>query len=132
MNNEQFPASSCSSKTFRCFCDNTKRYRLVYIQNSGNPRACVIIKTSINALLLYRFSEKNTVTMVVEINSVTLWSKFLYLAHDYGLSPSGAYRSTSDGCETVRSSGHYWIRCQLPLYDVGQFRYQLTWLLVIT
>ena len=46
-----------------------------------------MVKTSINALLLHMFSDKDTVTMVVEINSMTLWITSSYLAHDYGLSP---------------------------------------------
>ena len=42
----------------------------------------------VNALLLHKFSNKVTVTMVVEINSVTFWITSSYLAHEYGLSSS--------------------------------------------
>ena len=46
-----------------------------------------MVETSINALLLHRFSDKDTFTMVIEIHSTTFWIAFSYLEHDCGLSP---------------------------------------------
>ena len=66
---------------------NTKGYRLAYIQNSGKPRDCVMVKNNINSLLVHRFSDKDTVTMVVEVRSVSFWITSSYLAPEYGLAP---------------------------------------------
>lgn len=62
-------------------------YNTLYKVGTVKPRACIMVKNTLNVFILSDYSDKDTVTVAMETNRRTIWLASCYMAHDHGTQP---------------------------------------------
>ena len=57
-------------------------YKLLFVQDEGRIRSCILAKSKLNIFLLANYSDADVVAVSIEVNNQNLWLVSAYLPHD--------------------------------------------------